>query len=131
LYDDHVWIRYFDNEDASKDVKIIFDKKNKRGYVSFRNKRVKKYEMPFVADYLKKKLIKYDEYMANYFDAFCSPQTEEFILSIFSKYFVDTTDDDILEILSNDKPFIEALKEVKDSFDTKYRRITSYPNFVF
>jgi hypothetical protein len=129
--DDHEWIRYFDNEDNSRDLKIIFDKKSARGYVYIRNKRVEKHTIPLITDYLNKTKITQEEYMSAYFDAFCSPRAEEFILSIISEYPIDTTDDDIREILSNDKPFIETLKKFKDYFDTVYKRITSYPNFLF
>ena len=129
--DDHEEIRYFDNEDNSRDVKIIFDKKSGRGYALVRNENVKKHVIPLITDYLKKRIITPEEYMTNYFDAFCSPRAEEFILSIISEYPINTTDDDIREILSNDKPFIEALKRFKDSFDTIYRRIVSYHNFSF
>jgi hypothetical protein len=138
--DDHEWIRYFDNEDDSRDVKIIFDKKSGSGYAyvrcdvvstTVRNKRVKKHRIPLITDYLNKRIITQEKYMSGYFDAFCSPRAEEFILSIISEYPIDTTDDDIREILSNDKPFIETLKKFKDYFDTVYKRITSYPNFLF
>ena len=129
--DDHEEVRYFDNEDDSRDVKIIFDKKSGRGYAYVRNKRVKKHRIPLITDYLNKRIITQEEYMSGYFDAFCSPRAEEFILSIISEYPIDTTDDDIREILSNDEPFIETLKKFKDYFDTVYKRITSYPNFLF
>jgi hypothetical protein len=129
--DDHEEIRYIDIEDNSKDVKIIFDKKSGRGYALVRNEKVKKHVIPLMTDYLKKRIITQEEYMTNYFDAFCSPRAQEFILSVISEYPIDTTDEDIREILSNDKPFIEALKRFKDSFDTKYTRIVSYPNFSF
>jgi len=128
--DDHEMIRYFDNENQSRDVKVSFNKKSKDGYAYVRNKGVKRYKIP-VAAYLEKKMITHDEYVANHFEAFCRPRTEEFILLIFSEYPIDTTDDETLEILSNDKDFIESLKEVKESFNTAYRRIISYPNSVF
>ena len=38
---------------------------------------------PLIADYLKKKIVTHDDYMIGYFKAFCSPRTEEFILSNF------------------------------------------------
>ncbi|MGC1135166.1 MAG: hypothetical protein WA941_20225 [Nitrososphaeraceae archaeon] len=129
--DDHEMIRYFDNENQSRDVKVSFNKKSKNGYVYVRNNGVKRYKIPYVAAYLKKKMITHDEYVANHFEAFCRPRTEEFILLIFSEYPIDTTDDEIREILSADKPFIEALKEVKNSIDRAYRSIISHPNFVF
>lgn len=125
-YDDaHEEITYFDIEDDGKDVKIIFDKKNKKGYVHLRNKRIKKYENPLIINFLNKKTVSHDEYVAGYFEAFCSPRTEEFVLLAVQKYFIDTTDEDIREILSNDKCFVEALKEFKNSFDLKFRRIMS------
>ena len=129
--DEHEEIRYSDTENHIRDVKIIFNKKSKKGYVYVRNNRVKRHDIPFITDYLKKKTITYDEYVADYFDAFYMPKTAGFILPIFSEYPIDTTDDEIREILSADKPFIESLKEVKDSIDRAYRSIISYPNFVF
>jgi hypothetical protein len=66
--------------------------------------------------------------MIGYFNAFCSPRAEEFILSISS---IDTYNDDVREILSNDKSFMKALKETKDHFDRVYRQIISYPDFEF
>jgi prefoldin subunit 5 len=80
---------------------------------------------------MEKKVVKRELYLAGYFVAFCSPRTKEFILPLFSNYPIDTTDNDTLEILSSDKDFIESLREVKESIDTAYRRIISYPDFVF
>jgi hypothetical protein len=129
--DEREEIKYFDIENNNKEVKIIFDKKSKKGYISDRNKWVKKHEIPLIADYLKKKIITQEEYMVRYFDAFCSPRTEEFILSIFSEKFINVADNDIQEILSNDKLFVDTFKRFKDSFDAMYGRIISYPNFSF
>ena len=112
------------------DVKVIFNKKNNEGYVYTKNKKVKKHRIPLISDYLKKKIITHYDDMIGYFNAFCSPRSEEFILSIFSKYPIDT-DSDLLLVLSNDNLFTEALKEYKDYFDTVYKRITLYPNFLF
>ncbi len=126
--EDHIEIRYFDIENNNKDVKVIFDKKNKEGYVYSTNKKVKKCRIPLITDYLQKKIITQYDHMIGYFDAFCSPRAEEFILSISS---IDTYNDDVREILSNDKSFMKALKETKDHFDKVCRQISSYPDFMF
>jgi hypothetical protein len=124
--EDHIEIKYFDSENNNKDVKVIFDKRNKEGYVYTTNKKVKKRRIPLITDYLQKKIITQYDHRISYFDAFCSPRAEEFILSISS---IDTYNDDIREILSNDKSFMKALKETKDHFDRVYRQIISYPDF--
>ena len=85
-----------------------------------RNNRVKRHENPLIVECLNKKKIPHDEYVAGYFEAFCMPRTQEFVLLTFLKYPIDTTDDGIREILSNDKSFVEALKEFKDSFDIRF-----------
>ncbi len=126
--EDHIEIRYFDSENNNKDVKVIFDKKNKEGYVYTTNKKVKKRRIPLITDYLQREIITHYDDMIGYFNAFCSPQAKEFILSISS---IDTYNDDVREILSNDKSFMEALKETKDHFDRAYRKIISYPDFMF
>jgi hypothetical protein len=128
--DDYQEIRYSDIENHI-DVKIKFDKKSNKGSLYIRDKRVKKYWIPLIEDYMEKKVVKRELYLAGYFVAFCSPRTKEFILPLFSNYPIDTTDNDTLEILSSDKDFIESLREVKESIDTAYRRIISYPDFVF
>jgi len=126
--EDHIEIKYFDSENNNKDVKVIFDKKNREGYVYTTNKKVKKRRIPLITDYLQKKIITQYDHMIGYFNAFCSPRAEEFILSISS---IDTYNDDVREILSNDKSFMKALKETKDHFDRVYRQIISYPDFEF
>ena len=129
--EDHIEIKYFDTENNNMDVKVIFNKKNNEGYVYTKNKKIKKHRIPLITDYLKKKIITHYDYMIGYFATFCSPKNEEFILSIISKYPIDTANSDLLFVLSNDKLFTEALKEYRDHFDTVYKRITLYPNFLF
>lgn len=126
--EDHIKIRYFDIENNNKDVKVIFNKKNKEGYVYTTNKKVKKRRIPLITDYLQKKTITQYDHMIGYFNAFCSPRAEEFILSIS---FIDTYNDDVREILSSDKSFTNALKKTKDHFDRAYKQIISYPDFMF
>jgi hypothetical protein len=125
--EDYIEIRYFDIENNNKNVKVIFNKKNKEGYVHPTNKKVKKHRIPLITDYLQRKTITQYDYMIGYFDAFCSPRAEEFILSISS---INTYNDNVREILSNDKSFTNALKEIKDHFDRVYREIILYPDFI-
>jgi len=128
--EDHIEIRYFDIENNNKSVKVIFNKKNKECYVYTTNKKVKKRRrrIPFIADYVQKKTITQYDYMIGYFDAFCSTRAEEFILSISS---IDTYNDDLRQVLLNDKSFMNALKKTKDHFDRVYGQIISYPDFIF
>lgn len=125
---DYIKIRYFDIENKNNDVKAIFNKRSKEGYVYTTNKRFKKRKIPLITDYLQKKTITQYDYMIGYFDAFCCPRAEEFILSIS---YIDTYNDDVREILSNDKSFTNTLKKTKDHFDKVYRQIISYPDFMF
>jgi len=126
--EDCIEIRYFDIENNNKDVKVIFNKKNKEGYISYTtNKKVKKNRIPLITDYLQKRTITQYDYMIGYFDAFCSPRSEEFIKSIST---VDYYDDDIREILSKDKLFMNVLKNNKDRSVRLYEQITSYPDFM-
>ena len=129
--EDHIEIRYFDTENNNSDVKVIFNKKNNEGYIYTKNKKIKKYRIPLITDYLKKKIVTHYDYMVGYFDAFSSPKNEEFIPSIILKYPVDTANSGLLFVLSNDKLFTEALKEYEDHFDTVCKRITLYPDFLF
>lgn len=139
--DDHIEIRYFDIENCNKDVKVIFNIKNKEGYVYYTtnkkvkkgyihstNKKVVKRRIPLITDYLQKKIIKQYDYMIGYFDAFCSPRAEEFISSI---PWINTYDDNIREILSKDSPFMNVLKNNKDQRVRVYEQIRSYPDFMF
>ena len=118
--EDYMEIRYFDIESNNEDVKVIFDKRNKKGVINITNKKVKKrtIPLPLITDYLQEKTITKYDYMIGYFDAFCSPRAEEFILSISH---IDTYNDDIREILLNDRPFMNALKKTKDHFDRVYK----------
>jgi hypothetical protein len=126
--EDDIKIRYFDIENNNKDVEVIFNKKNKEGYVYTTNKKVKKRRIPLIIDYIQKRTITLNEHKIGYFDAFCSPRGDEFILSISS---IDTYNDDIRKILLNDKSFMNALKETRDHFDRVYKQIMSYPDFTF
>jgi hypothetical protein len=87
-----------------------------------------KRRIPLITDYLQKKTITQYDYTIGYFEAFCIQRAEEFILSIS---IIDTCNDDVREILSNDKSFMKALKKTKDHFDRVYRQIISYPDFMF
>jgi len=62
------------------------------------------------------------------FHGISNPRAEEFILSISS---VNIYNDDVRETLSNDKSFMNVLRETKDHFDWACRQIISYPDFVF
>ena len=113
-------------------MKIIFDKKSKKGYVYVRNNRVKRHDIPIYHRLSKEK----DELhmtirSQTILKLFACQKLQDSSYQYFQKYPIDTTDDEIREILSTDKPFIESLKEVKDSIDRAYRSIISYPNFVF
>src|SRR5919106_4297292 len=125
--EDRIEIRYFDIENNNKDVKVIFNKKNKEGYLYTTNKKVKKNRIPLITDYLQKKTITQYDYMIGYFDAFCSPRSEEFIKSI---YIINYYDDGIREILSKDRLFVNVLKNNKDQYIRVYEQITSYPDFM-
>ena len=127
--DDYMEIRYFDIESNNDDVKVIFDKRNKKGVINITNKKVKKrtIPLPLITDYLQKKTITHYDYMIGYFDAFCSPRSEEFIKSI---YFINYYDDGIREILSKDRLFVNVLKKNKDQYIRAYEQITSYPDFM-
>ena len=126
--ENYIKIRYFDIENKNNDVKAIFNKRSKEGYVYVTNKKARKHKIPLVTDYVQKKMITQYDHMIGYFDAFCSPRAEEFILSITS---INIYNDDVREVLSNDKAFMNALKETKDHFDWAYRQIISYPDFIF
>jgi hypothetical protein len=126
--DDHIEIRYFDIGNKSRDVKVIFDKRSKKCYIYTTNKTLKKREIPLITDYIQRKTITQYDYMIGYFDAFCSPRPEEFILSISS---IDSYNDEIREILSKDKSFMNALRMTKHHFDRVYEQIVSYPDITF
>jgi hypothetical protein len=127
--EDHIEIRYFDIENNNKDVSVIFNKENKEGYISYTtNKKVKKNRIPLITDYLQKKTITNYDYMIGYFDAFCSPRSEEFIKSIS---VINYYDDGIREILSKDRLFMNVLKNNKDGYVRVYNQIKSYPDFMF
>jgi hypothetical protein len=66
--------------------------------------------------------------MIGYFDAFCSPRSEEFIKSI---PVINYYDDGIREILSKDRLFMNVLKNNKDQYVRVYNQIKSYPDFMF
>ena len=71
------------------------------------------------------------DHMIGDFDSFYSPTAVESIRSIISENSIDTSNRDLLYILSNDKLFTGGLKMYKNIFDTEYKRITLYPNFLF
>jgi hypothetical protein len=130
--EDYMEIRYFDIEKKDKYVKVIFNKNDKKGYIYTANKKVKKHIIPLVTDYLDKKTITQYDHMIGYFDAFCSIRAEEFILAIS---FIDVYNDDIREILSNDKSFMRSLKKTRDHFVWLYGyiksdQLISYPDFM-
>jgi hypothetical protein len=106
---------------------VIFSKKNKEGYLYTTKKKVKKNRIPLITDYLQRKTITQYDYMIGYFDAFCNPRSEEFIKSI---YTINYYDDDIREILSKDKLFMNVLKNNNDQCVRLYEQITAYPDFM-
>lgn len=126
--EDRIVMRYFDIENNNKDVKVIFIKKNREGYISYTtNKKVKKDRIPLMTDYLQAKRITQYDYMVGYFDAHCSPRSEEFIKSVS---MINYYDDGIREILSKDRLFMNALKNNRDQYVRMYEQIMSYPDFM-
>lgn len=123
--EEHAYVRYFDMEDKSREVKVTFDRRSGKGYVYTADKEVKKHEIPLISDYLEKRTRTPYECKIRYFSS--QPRAKEFISSI---YCINTSNDEIREIISNDKPFMNALKETKDQddIDRVYEEIKSYPD---
>lgn len=123
-------IDYFDEKNKNNYVTIKYDKKSKKACIYRKNKRVKKYEVPFATEYLTRKVIPYKIDIARRFHAFCGPQVEEFVLSVFP-FFKVTSEGNIRDLIAADRQFRDALKVTKNRFDRWYDRIMSFPNFSF
>lgn len=128
--DEYHDIKYYDKKNRNSYVIFRFDKKSKKAYIYRKNKRMEKHEIPLITDYVTIMLTPYKIYVANYFHAFSKPKEEEFILTVFPHYKF-LPDYDIRDLLTADKPFKNALKRTKESFDRWYDRITSSLNFSF
>jgi hypothetical protein len=76
-------IRYFDEKNKNNYVTIEYNKKSKKAYIFRKNKKIRKYDIPFATDYITKKVIPYEIYTARYFYTLCGPKVEEFVLSVF------------------------------------------------
>lgn len=109
---------------------IKFDKKNKKGYIFRKNRRINSYEIPLIIDYITKKVIPHNQYVARDFHTLCGPKVEEFVLSVFP-FFKVVSEENIRDLLLTDRPFRNTLKRTKHTFDVWYNRIMSFPNFSF
>jgi len=130
-YDFYQEIRYFDVKNKKNDVLVRFDKKNKKGYLIANNRRIRNHEIPFIFDYVSKKIIPYYIDVVRRFHSFCRPSVEEFVLSVFP-FFKIITGGHSSELLMRDRLFKNAIKTTKNSFDNWYNRtVTSISNSSF
>lgn len=123
-------ITYFDNKNKNNYVTINYDKKTKKAYIYRKDKKIRKYEIPFAADYLIRYVVPYRVDIARTFHAFCGPKVEEFVMSVFP-FFKGPSESNILDLIATDGQFRDALKATKRTFDIWYDRIMSFPNFSF
>ncbi len=123
-------ITYFDEKNKNNSVVIKFDKKSKKAWVYRKNKRVKKYEIPFATDYVTMKVIPHKIDIVRHFHTLCGPKVEEFVLTVFP-FFKIVGEGNILELLKTDKPFKEAIKTTKNRFDGWYKLIMSLSDPLF
>jgi hypothetical protein len=121
-------IIYFEKKNKNNYVTIKYDKKSKKVFIYRKNKRIRKYEIPFATDYLTRKVIPYEIDLARHFHTLCGPKVEEFVLSVFP-FFKVASEGDIRDLIAADRQFRDALKATKHTFDAWYDRIMSFPNF--
>lgn len=127
--DEGMKIKYFDRRNENNSIEISFNKKLTKGYFYSKYNKIKKREIPLIQDYIHQKSVSKKISKAKYFSAWCEPNSQDFVLSVLSRYNRSFSQPSTLILLSKDERFQESLRFTKKRFDNLYKEIHSYTKF--